>query len=256
MWERRIDDNPTPLLPLNMLLEHSRKVEKRPPGRSQRARRALLVFLAMSAAVHAVVFGVLPGLSHDPGRTPVSVLEVTVLKPETLPLSLSEPVPQPLPSTRPESRRPQAEVEPQLRPEPRAQVLALPEPRQEERHSFSVDAGFREPEPAAPEQKTQVASVAVTPHGFNAAYLRNPAPRYPVASRRAGEQGTVTLRVLVSLDGLASRVAVEKSSGSPHLDAAALEAVKAWRFTPARRGVDAVESWMLVPIVFRLEGAS
>jgi protein TonB len=51
-------------------------------------------------------------------------------------------------------------------------------------------------------------------------------------------------------------VAVEKSSGSPHLDAAALEAVKAWRFTPARRGADAVESWMLVPIVFRLDGAS
>ena len=102
----------------------------------------------------------------------------------------------------------------------------------------------------------QVASVAVTPPGFNAAYLRNPAPRYPLAARRAAEQGTVTLRVLVTREGLASRVAVEKSSGSPHLDAAALEAVKAWRFTPARQGADAVESWMLVPIVFRLEGSS
>lgn len=256
MWGRRIDDNPTPPLSLNMLHEPSRMVETRPAGRSQRARRALLVFLAMSAAVHAVVFGVLPGFSRDHGGTLVSVLEVTMLKPEPLPLSFSEPAPQQLPSHRPEPRRPPAEVEPQLRPEPRAQVLALPEPRPEERHSFSVDAGFRETEPAAPEQKTQVASVAVTPPGFNAAYLRNPAPRYPVASRRAGEQGTVTLRVLVSLDGLVSRVAVEKSSGSPHLDAAALEAVKAWHFTPARRGTEAIESWVLVPIVFRLEGAS
>jgi len=237
-----------------MLYERSRIVEKRPPGRSRRARRALLVFLVMSAAVHAVAFGVLPGFSHDPGRTPVSVLEVTVLKPEMLPLSFSEPVPQRFPSTRPESLRPPAGVEPQLRPEP--QVLALPEPRPGGRHSFSVDAGFREPEPAAPEQKSQVVSVAVTPPGFNAAYLRNPAPHYPLAARRAAEQGTVTLRVLVTREGLASRVAVEKSSGSPHLDAAALEAVKAWRFTPARRGADAVESWMLVPIVFRLEGSS
>jgi len=209
-------------------------------------RRTLAVCLCVSAAVHAVVFGVLPGFSHDPGRTPVSVLEVTVLKPETLPVSLSEPVPQRLPSTRPASRRLPAEVEPQLRPEP----------RQEERHSFSGDAGFREPEPAAQEQKTQVASVAVTPHGINAAYLRNPAPRYPLAARRAAEQGTVTLRVLVTREGLASRVAVEKSSGSPHLDAAALEAVKAWRFAPARQGAERIESWMLVPIVFRLEGAS
>jgi len=49
---------------------------------------------------------------------------------------------------------------------------------------------------------------------------------------------------------------VEKASGSPHLDTAALEAVKAWRFAPARRGVEAIESWILVPIVFRLENPS
>jgi len=99
-------------------------------------------------------------------------------------------------------------------------------------------------------------NVAVVPTASNAAYLSNPAPVYPLASRRAGEQGTVALRVRVSPDGLATRVVVERSSGSPHLDAAAREAVKAWRFTPAHRGADAVESWMLVPIVFRLEGSS
>ena len=225
-------------------------VETRPPGRRQRARRALLAFLAMSAAAHAVVFGVLPGFSQDSGRTVASVLEVTVLKPESLPVSLSEPVPQPLPLPRPESRRPPTEVE------PRAQLLTSPEPRPEERHSFSVDAGFREPQPAAPEHETQVASVALTPPSFSASYLRNPPPRYPLTARRAGEQGTVTLRVLVTPDGMASRVAVEKSSGSPYLDAAALEAVKAWRFTPARRGAEVIESWVLVPIVFRLEGSS
>ena len=49
---------------------------------------------------------------------------------------------------------------------------------------------------------------------------------------------------------------VEKSSGSAHLDAAALEAVRGWRFVPARLGADAIEAWVLVPIVFRLEGPS
>lgn len=110
------------------------------------------------------------------------------------------------------------------------------------------------PPPPAPELKPQAAGVAVALPSFNAAYLRNPAPRYPAASRRAGEQGTVMLRVLVTRDGLPSRVDVEKSSGSPYLDAAALEAVKAWRFAPARRGDESIESWVLVPIVFRLEG--
>jgi protein TonB len=111
-----------------------------------------------------------------------------------------------------------------------------------------------EPAVAAPEQQTQVASVAVTPPSFNAAYLRNPSPRYPASARRAGTQGTVTLRVQVTREGLVARVDVEKSSGSPHLDAAALEAVKAWRFVPARQGAEPLESWVLVPIVFRLEG--
>jgi protein TonB len=66
----------------------------------------------------------------------------------------------------------------------------------------------------------------------------------------------VTLRVLVTREGRAARVDIEKSSGSNRLDAAALEAVKAWRFVPARQGQDAIESSVLVPIVFRLEGAS
>jgi protein TonB len=86
--------------------------------------------------------------------------------------------------------------------------------------------------------------------------LRNPAPRYPEAARRAGEQGTVTLRVLVTREGLPARVAVERSSGSSGLDRAAREAVKAWRFAPAAQGGERIESWMLVPVVFRLEAAS
>ena len=57
-------------------------------------------------------------------------------------------------------------------------------------------------------------------------------------------------------EGSAARVELDKSSGSTHLDAAARETVKAWRFTPARRGGEAVESWMVVPVVFRLEGPS
>ena len=38
------------------------------------------------------------------------------------------------------------------------------------------------------------------------------------------------------------------------LDRAAQEAVTRWRFVPARRGDVAVEAWVLVPIVFKLQG--
>jgi protein TonB len=51
-------------------------------------------------------------------------------------------------------------------------------------------------------------------------------------------------------------VSVDTSSGSTALDEAALDAVRKWRFVPAKRGAQPVEAWHLVPIVFRLEGPS
>ena len=77
-----------------------------------------------------------------------------------------------------------------------------------------------------------------------------------MSARRRGEQGTVLLKVLVTREGTAASVSVEMSSGSTGLDEAALEAVRKWRFVPARRGAQPVEAWHLVPIVFRLEGTS
>ncbi|MBI2295105.1 MAG: energy transducer TonB [Betaproteobacteria bacterium] len=133
-------------------------------------------------------------------------------------------------------------------------VLALPEPRPAEEPALAVPRPTETRAPA--EARTGVASATLTPPSFSAGYLRNPPPHYPLAARRAGEQGTVTLKVLVTREGLPARVNVEKGSGSRHLDNAALEAVKTWRFVPARQGAEPVESWVLVPIVFRLEGAS
>jgi len=93
----------------------------------------------------------------------------------------------------------------------------------------------------------------VTPPRFDADYLSNPAPAYPAISRRLGEQGVVLLRVRVTAVGTAAEVRIERSSGSGRLDSAAIEAVQRWRFVPARRGTDAIEAWVLVPIEFELK---
>jgi protein TonB len=98
-----------------------------------------------------------------------------------------------------------------------------------------------------------VAEVTATPPLFNAAYLRNPAPVYPAIARRSGEHGTVMLKVLVSPEGAPQRIELDQSSGSKSLDGAALEAVKGWRFVPARRGAQNIEGWVRVPVVFKLE---
>ncbi len=89
---------------------------------------------------------------------------------------------------------------------------------------------------------------------FNADYLDNPAPAYPALSRRLGEQGRLTLRVLVNARGTADEVQVRTPSGFARLDEAARETVRRWRFVPAKLGAEPVPAWVLIPISFRLEG--
>lgn len=101
------------------------------------------------------------------------------------------------------------------------------------------------PAPVAPEPVLQ-------PPRFDADYLSNPSPSYPVLSRRLGESGKVLLRVQVGVDGLARQVLVQQSSGFDRLDDAAREAVAKWRFVPARRGTDVLTEWVIVPVVFNL----
>jgi protein TonB len=89
---------------------------------------------------------------------------------------------------------------------------------------------------------------------YQAAYLSNPPPIYPSASRRREEEGKVTLRVHITVDGRADEVLLHQSSGFERLDRAAMEGVRRWRFAPARRGRENVPGWVLVPIQFSLEG--
>jgi periplasmic protein TonB len=84
-------------------------------------------------------------------------------------------------------------------------------------------------------------------------YRHNPKPAYPVAARRRGQEGLVTLRVKVTDQGRASSVNLKRSSGFPLLDEAALKAVRDWRFDPARVGSLAVESEIEVPVHFELK---
>ncbi|WP_425521768.1 TonB family protein [Xanthomonas vesicatoria] len=84
-------------------------------------------------------------------------------------------------------------------------------------------------------------------------YLSSPAPSYPVAALRAGQQGTVMLRVLVGTDGRPAEVSVQTSSGHRALDLAARSQVlRSWRFQPAMQNGQAVQAYGLVPVSFSL----
>ena len=77
-------------------------------------------------------------------------------------------------------------------------------------------------------------------------------PRYPESARKIGAQGVTVLRVRVLESGRVGEVLIEKSAGFQELDFSAAEAVKKWLFEPARRGKEAVQVWVLLPVKFEL----
>jgi TonB family protein len=85
-----------------------------------------------------------------------------------------------------------------------------------------------------------------------ARYRDTPRPHYPDSARREGREGRVLLRVLVDDQGRSKRVEINSSSGSDALDRAAQDAIKLWRFHPARAGDRPIESWVSIPIEFQL----
>ena len=165
----------------------------------------------------------------------VDLLETQEIRKEPVakPLPMAKPVPVKVPQTpAPKAAAPVVEATQSNVPAPAAAVAAPAEAK---------------PAPAAPPAEP------VSQARFDADYLKNPAPAYPPLSRRMGEEGKVVLRVSVTPQGSADNVEIRTSSGSPRLDESAQKTVRNWKFIPAKRGDVAVQSWVLVPIIFKLE---
>lgn len=200
------------------------------------SRRSTLLMLVIGFHVGIVVLilaskTVVPQIMEMP--LVVDLLQPAEPKPEPKPLPVVKPQPivkQTTPA--PKTPTPQIEATQSALPAPSAPIAAAPEVK---------------PTPPAP------AAPTVTQARFDADYLRNPAPPYPPLSRRMGEEGKVMLRVLVSPQGTADQVEIKTSSGSERLDNAAVNTVKNWKFVAARRGDAPTQSWVLVPIIFKLE---
>ena len=84
-------------------------------------------------------------------------------------------------------------------------------------------------------------------------YGTNPLPSYPPLARERGYQGTAYLRVQIQPNGRVGKLAIDRSSGYEILDRAALDSVRAWTFLPARKNGKPVQSWVLLPVEFKIE---
>lgn len=85
------------------------------------------------------------------------------------------------------------------------------------------------------------------------AVLAPPRPIYPDGARKAGQEGSALIDLTVDVNGLPSIIVLEKSSGHPSLDEAAIEAVKSARFQPYLVNGKAQPVRLKVPIRFVLD---
>lgn len=204
-------------------------------------------YLVLALAIHAAILVWPPTQSVEiPPPGPLTVKLIEALKPpEPQPVALPAPPPPPTQAKpTPKQARPVLAMTPEQQPTTAdTPVIAAPV-------AVAPEPAPRPPVAAAPVAPAPAPIVAAR---YNAAYLNNPEPKYPPMSRRLGEEGKVLLRVRVTAEGLAAAVELEKSSNFERLDEAAKQAVARWRFVPARRGDEAIEASVIVPIVFRLD---
>lgn len=105
--------------------------------------------------------------------------------------------------------------------------------------------------PVSPGSRSTGGARIGVPSGIKS--IRLPTPKYPLASRRAGEQGVVVLEVEVLEDGRAGNVLVDSEPGFPRLVQAAIAAVREARFEPAKVDGKPVRESVRIPFRFRLD---
>lgn len=78
-------------------------------------------------------------------------------------------------------------------------------------------------------------------------------PEYPKRSLRMGHEGVVWLHVLISEDGQRQEIKLHQPSQYALLNQAAIKAVKKWTFDPNVVNGRAVQSWVEIPIEFKIQ---
>jgi len=222
---------------LDALIEPGPRVEG---GRYGEAKRPSLPTIGLIALAHVAALYAL------------TTFDVISLKKKTEPTVIEMVIDAP----------PPAEIVPPTAPPPRD----TPPPPDQPTPLIVSTAQTAAPLPiaVAPPPPVPVAPVQVAPPGppappapiippdVDASTMSNPAPVYPMESRRRHEQGTVRLRVVITVEGRVKEISVARSSGFDRLDKAALDAVRRWKFRPGTQAGIPVEAVGTLAIPFSL----
>jgi len=120
--------------------------------------------------------------------------------------------------------------------------------------SFTPSLDFPKPptDTAKKSDKPKPSHVSDSSGLISARPLKRRAPIYPTLARNKGYEGTSVFIATISPDGTIENLQLSKTSGHAILDKAAKEALRHWKFAPAKRNGISVASQLRIPIIFRL----
>jgi TonB family protein len=113
---------------------------------------------------------------------------------------------------------------------------------------------------AGKESSTTISGATAMPAAGNSAafvsasplYRENTPPIYPAIAKLRGYEGVVLVNAEILPDGRVGNTAISKSSGYTILDQSAMEAVKLWKFEPAKKAGKPFAIRVKLPIKFVL----
>jgi protein TonB len=207
------------------------------PYAPPQASSTRLAGIALVVLIHvAVIYALVTGLAHraiEVVRAPIETKIIDEVKEQR-----PEPPPPP----------------PVLAPPPPPAFVPPPEIRIETPpplpQSTAITAVTPE-KPVAPPPPPVAAAARVMPKIDG---RRSQELEYPATSRRLGEQGAVTMQVLVDVDGHVIDAKLVQSSGFERLDQAALDNVKRdYRFIPGTVDGKPAEMWYTFKVNWKLQ---
>lgn len=203
------------------------------------------VKIGIVAALHvAVGAALINNMNSISVSMPKLAEEIVVFLPKI------EPPPPP-----PEPPKPVPKVAPT--PKPFVPEVEVEVPQQPQVEQVMETASVPDPAPPVPgPTTTEVAPPANPGSGSLRTAVLNDGcsvPDYPTRAARNGEEGTVTLALLVGANGKVSDSRIQKSSGSRDLDKAAISALSMCSFKPAMAGSAPEAGWAQIAYVWKLE---
>lgn len=164
------------------------------------------------------------------------------------------PAPQPLPK-------------PEIKDTPVESKIVSPKPIVETRSETAVDT--TRDIPIVPPQPVVVEKVGppvvadppkpvplpLVPAATDPRYAGDFQPQYPSSELRAEREGSVSVRVLIGVEGRVKAVEQVRATSPAFFEATRRQALAKWRFRPATRGGVAEESWKVLNVRFKLDEA-